>query len=246
MNMKRIIIVFLVLSSLTAVSQESVLLRVNYKKGDKYVLKVEQKQDMGLLGGMNMTMTMSMSVNEVKEETFKTESKITRVVIDMMQGGQTMKFDSSMKEEDLDQIGQIMKSQFDPMMKVSILATVSNLGENIETKIEPVIPGTEELGKESNSISYPKEKVSVGSTWSTENENQGIKIKTTYKVVKIEKGAVYLEITGTLSGISNGTLLGKTEIDIKTGVQKSGEIEMTMTDNETTVKSSTKTTITKV
>lgn len=244
--MKRIIIALLVLTSLSAVSQESVLLRVNYKKGDKYVVKVEQKSNSGLQGGMNMNMTMSMSIEESDGKTFKTQSKIVGIVMDMMQGGQTMSFDSSKKAEDLDQMGQMMKSQFDPIMKVSIINTISDLGENIETKVEPATPGTEGLAEQSSSISYPKEKVSVGYAWSSEEENQGVKMKTTYKVVKIENGTVYLDISGVLSGIGQGTLKGKTEIDIKTGIQKVGEVEMTMSASGATTKSTTKTSTTKV
>ena len=244
--MKKVIIALLFLSSFTAVSQESVLLRVNYTKGDKYVVKVEQKQNMGIQGGSNLTMTMNMLIGEVNGKTFKTESKITSILMYMMQGGQTMSFDSSKKAEDLDQMGQLLKSQFDPMMKVSIVVTINELGENIDVKVVPAIPGTEALAEQSSSISYPKEKVSVGSTWTSDDDNQGLKTNMTYKVAKIENGSVYLDITGKISGISEGTAKGYSKIDIKTGSQVSSEIEMTITSAGTTMKSSSKTTLDKV
>ena len=226
--MKRIIIALLILTSLSAVSQESVLLRVNYKKGDKYVVKVEQKTNSGLQGGMNMNMTMSMLIKESDGKTFKTESKIMSILMDMIQGGQTMSFDSSKKTEDLDQMGQMLKIQFDPMMKATIINTISNLGESIDVKVEPSIPGMDQLLDQSSSISYPKEKVSVGSSWNSEDKNQGIKMKTIYKVLKISNGTVYLDIIGTVTGSSKGTIKGEAEIDVETGIQKKSELEVSV------------------
>ena len=91
---------------------------------------------MGAQGGMNMKMTMGMIVTEVAEENIKTESMITSVNLEMMQGGMTMSYDSSKKEEELDQMGQMMKSQFDPMMEATIHTTFDNLGNMIDNKID--------------------------------------------------------------------------------------------------------------
>jgi hypothetical protein len=229
--MKRIIIVLFVLASLTGVSQESVLLRVNYQKGDMYVVKMEQKQDMGAQGGVDLTMTMNMIVEEVNEDNYKTESKIAAIVMDMAQGINFMSYDSSKKAEDLDEAGKMMKGQFDPMMKAVIYTTISKLGENVETKIEPSIPGMDQMASESGAIRYPEEKVSVGSSWTSEDEKQGMKLATTYKVAKIENGTVYLEISGTVSGLGKGTITGNAEVDIETGVQKIADVKTKISIN---------------
>ena len=78
--MKRIILVLLVITTLSATAQESVLLRLNYNEGDNYLLTVDAKQNMGLQGGMNMNMTMGVIITEVGAKNIKTESKITSVV----------------------------------------------------------------------------------------------------------------------------------------------------------------------
>ena len=101
--MKKVLIALLVITSLTVSAQESVLLRLNYTKGDSFLVTTESKQSMGAQGGMNMKMTMGMIVTEVAEENIKTESMITSVNLEMMQGGMTMSYDSSKKEEELDQ-----------------------------------------------------------------------------------------------------------------------------------------------
>ena len=98
--MKKVLIALLVITSLTVSAQESVLLRLNYTKGDSFLVTTESKQSMGTQGGMNMKMTMGMIVTEVAEENIKTESMITSVNLEMMQGGMTMSYDSSKKEEE--------------------------------------------------------------------------------------------------------------------------------------------------
>lgn len=237
LKMKKIIIALLVFSSLAVVSQESVLLRVNYNKGDKYVVSVTQTQSMGTLGGSSMNMNLNMTVSEIEGETFKTETKVKSIYMFVNQGGQTMTYDSNVKDEDLDQTGKMFKSQFAPLMNTTIYSTLSNLGKNVETKIIPAIQRPDQLKNISNGFNYPKEKVSVGSTWSSEESNQGITIKTTYKVVKIENGKVYLDLTGKISGAGSGTLTGKSEIDISTGTQTKTEIDMNTSISGRNVKS---------
>ena len=77
--MKKVLIALLVITSLTVSAQESVLLRLNYTKGDSFLVTTESKQSMGAQGGMNMKMTMGMIVTEVAEDNIKTESMITSV-----------------------------------------------------------------------------------------------------------------------------------------------------------------------
>ena len=45
--MKKIILLALAIATFTASAQESVLLRLNYNKGDNYLTTVELKQNMG-------------------------------------------------------------------------------------------------------------------------------------------------------------------------------------------------------
>ena len=147
---------------------------------------------MGAQGGMNMKMTMGMIVADVEEEIIKTESQITSIVMDMMQGGMTMNYDSNKSDEELDQMGQMLKSQFAPMMEAVIYNTLDLQGNMIDTKLDPAIPGMEQITNRSmNTINYPKEKVSVGSSWTSENENQGMKMTTKYTVSQYCRWSCY-------------------------------------------------------
>ena len=226
--MKRILIALLVITSLAVSAQESVLLRLNYTKGDSYLMTVETKQGMGAQGGVNMKMNMGVIVSEVSGDNVKTESKILSVAIDMMQGGMAMSYDSNKKDEELDQMGQMLKSQFDPMMNSIIYNSYDKLGNITETKVEPSVPGMNQLTEGSGSVIYPNEKISVGSSWSSNKDNQGTKTTTTYTVSQIKDGIVYLDITGNVSGAEgvDGAVKGSSEIEVSTGLAKKTSIEV--------------------
>jgi hypothetical protein len=230
--MKRILIALLVITSIAVSAQESVLLRLNYTEGDSYLMTVESKQGMGAQGGVNMKMNMGMIVSEVSGDNVKTESKILSVALDMMQGGMAMSYDSNKKDEELDQMGQMLKSQFDPMMSSIIYNSYDKLGNITETKVEPSVPGMNQLTEGSGSVIYPNEKISVGSSWSSNKDNQGMKTTTTYTVSQIKDGIVYLDITGNVSGAEgvDGAVKGSSEIEVSTGLAKKTSIEIAISN----------------
>ena len=245
--MKKVLITLLVITSLTVSAQESVLLRLNYTKGDSFLVTTESNQSMGAQGGMNMKMTMGMIVADVEEEIIKTESQITSIVMDMMQGGMTMNYDSNKSDEELDQMGQMLKSQFAPMMEAVIYNTSDLQGNMIDTKLDPAIPGMEQITNRSmNTINYPKEKVSVGSSWTSENENQGMKMTTKYTVSSIADGLVTLDVSGDMSGAGTGTIKGKSTVEISSGISNNSEIEITIATQGMNITATTKITVSKM
>ena len=227
--MKRIFIALFVLVTVAASAQKSVLLRANYNSGDTYEMTMEQKQNMGAQGGINMTVTMSMKVGEVTKDEIKTETQITAIKMDALQGGLNMSYDSSKSDDELDDTGKALKAQMAPMMKSAIITNIDKLGKTLSVKVEPENPSMSQFSDQSSSITFPEEKVSVGFSWSSEDENMGMKLKTVYTVTKIENGTVYIDLSGSVSGMGEGSITGKTEIEIKTGIQK-------MLENEVTVK----------
>ena len=245
--MKKVLIALLVITTLSATAQESVLLRLNYTKGDSFLVTTESNQSMGAQGGMNMKMTMGMIVADVEEEIIKTESQITSIVMNMMQGGMTMNYDSNKSDEELDQMGQMLKSQFAPMMEAVIYNTLDHQGNMIDTKLDPAIPGMEQITNRSmNTINYPKEKVSVGSSWTSENENQGMKMTTKYTVSSIADGLVSLDVSGDMSGAGTGTIKGKSTVEISSGISNNSEIEITIATQGMNITATTKITVSKM
>lgn len=243
--MKKLLLLFVVATSLSAFCQDSVLLRANYNVGDEFLIDLEQSQNMGAAGGMDMKIKMNMSIIKKEGDSFTAASKISTIKMNMLQGGRIMDFDSTKKEEDLDETGNMFKQQFDPMLKALITTKMTNRGEATDIKVEPMAPGMEEFVKQqSSSIKYPEEKVSVGSSWSTELSQQGMKIVTKYTVSKIIEGKVYLDVTGDVSGMGAGKVTGAIVIDATTGVQDTANTEVKVSANgaEVTITVKVKTT----
>ena len=244
--MKRFLLALFVLTMVAANAQKSVLLRANYNKGDKYSMTIEQIQNMGLQGGVNMTMSMEMEFTDITKEKITSKSKIKAVKMDMMQGSTQMSYDSTDKDAKLDQMGQALKAEIDPMLLSTIITEMNPRGKTLSTKIDPPNPAMDQFTDQSSSIEYPEEKVSVGSTWTSQDENQGMKLNTVYKVAKIESGTVYIDISGTVTGIGEGTIKGNTEIDIATGTQKMAEVVVSVSAMGATVTVTSRTTMKKM
>jgi len=226
--MRKFILLALLTFSFTAAAQESVLLRLNYNQGDNYITSIELEQNMGEQGGMSMTMKMNSNVNSVDDELIMLESKIKSIAMNMNQGGMVMDYDSNKSSEELDQMGQMMKSQFDPILKATIYNSVDRYGNVLELKVEPTLPGMEQFTGSQNAINFPDEAVSVGSSWVSEADNQGMKIVTKYTVTSISDGMIYLDVSGDVSGIGVGTINGKSTVEISSGIQTNATIEMTI------------------
>lgn len=214
--MKKLFILFLVVSSTISVAQESVVLRVKYKKGDTFLMKMSQTMT---TAGMLMTnnMDMAMEVLDSENNIFTSKIKITKVAMDMMQGAMQMSYDSSKKNDDLDQMGQILKTQIDPLLQVIVTQKTDQFGDILEIDITPEVQGSEQF-KNQSGISFPKKAVKVGDTWSNENEAQGMKTSIEYKVTRITKEKVFLTANGTVSGAGTGTLKGTFEVDRNMGI----------------------------
>ncbi|AZQ42788.1 DUF6263 family protein [Nonlabens ponticola] len=234
--MKKLLLLAFIAITAQTYAQESVLLRTNYNEGDVYTASVVQKQIIGMDGSTDMTILMEMEVTDVAQDTIKTASKITSIDMKMNQGGMVMNYNSDMDEEDLDQTGKMMKTQFDPMMEAVIYSSLDRYGNTLSTKADPALPGMDQFTSGQSSIDFPKEEVSVGSSWTTENTNQGMNVKTTYTVTKIEDGKVYVDLNGVVSGAGTGELKGTADIDIATGATNNdSEIVVTAQGMQVTV-----------
>ena len=244
--MKKLLFLFVLVTAINVTSQESVLLRANYKKGDVLEVKMEQSQNMGAKGGIDMKMSMDMMVTSKDGDMLTTESKIKSINMNMLQGGMAMSYDSSMKEEDLDEMGKMMKQQFDPMMKSIITSKVNSQGEILETKVEPSNPAMDQITAQEKGVIYPKEEVSVGTSWSDVASQQGMSVTSIYTVSKIENGKVYINITGSVTGMGEGDIKGDLVVDVETGIQDSASSEMAINAGGMDMKISTTTTTSKI
>ena len=244
-RIKEVLLLCLVSASLSVLAQQSALLRLNYGLGDNYTIRIEQKQN-SETGGLSMNMGMDMVVTEASDTLFKTESKITSIAMSMMQGAMTMSYDSSKKDEELDQRGKILQSQFDPMMRAIIFNSYDSYGNTTETTIEPAIPGVDQFTSGSGMMNYPEGIVSQGTSWQSDDEKQGMKISITYMVREIREGIAYLDISGTVSGSGTGSIIGSSEIEIQSGAARNTDIKFEVSAQGMDMNIYSKITMTKV
>lgn len=243
--MKKLLILFLAISANLSLAQDAALLRLNYEKGATYDVEMNISQEMGTVMSMGMLINMDIKVLDVKDDTYDSEMKFTKMTMDMLQGGQAMSFDSTKSDEELDDTGKMMKAQMGPMLSALIYAKGNNLGEILEVKVEPSIPGVEDMAKQSSNVVYPTEAVSVGSTWTMTKEEKGMKMDFLYTVKSISSDKVVLDLSGDVSGMATGKISGNMNIDKASGIPENSTIDMNMSVSGQELKSTIKMTMVK-
>ena len=243
--MKKLLILFLVISANLSLAQDAALLRLNYEKGATYDVEMNISQEMGTVMSMGMLINMDIKVLDVNGDTYDSEMKFTKMTMDMLQGGQAMSFDSTKSDEELDETGKMMKAQMGPMLSALISAKGNNLGEILEVKVEPSIPGVEDMAKQSSNVVYPTEAVSVGSTWTMTKEEKGMKMDFLYTVKSITSDKIVLDLSGDVSGMATGKISGNMNIDKASGIPENSTIDMNMSVSGQELKSTIKMTMVK-
>lgn len=226
-------------------TNKSIYLRLKPSPGDMYQVRVEQTSNMGTMGGSNMTMAMDIMFTDVINDKIQSTSNIRLIKMDMNQSGITMSFDSTKENEELDATSQMIKNQMAPMLETTIYNTMNNLGETLETKSVPPVAGIDQYANKQD-FTYPKDKISLGSSWSADTENNGLNMSITYTVKEMNSSTVFVSMSGLISGISDGKINGTAEIDVKTGIQKKLELEMKMSTSGVNVSAKTVSTWTKM
>ncbi|WP_299061412.1 DUF6263 family protein [uncultured Polaribacter sp.] len=235
--MKKLFVLFLVLSANLTIAQESVVLRLNYEKGATYDVTMNMTQKMDTIMSMQMSINMDIKVLEVKDDVYESEMKFTKMTMDMSQGGNEMNFDSSKSDDELDDMGKMMKTQMSPMLNAVIFVKGNSLGEVLEVKVTPNVPGVEDIANQSSNVIYPKEAIKVGSTWTMSKNQKGMKMDFIYTVKSIEKETVILDLSGEVTGVAAGEISGSMNIETNSGIPTDTKINMDLDINGQKLKS---------
>ncbi len=217
--MKKLFILFLMTASLSSYGQETALLRLKYQKNDVYQTVIKQNVASPQMI-MDMTMTADLKITDVNAKTFSSETKFNKIVMDVMQGEMAFSYDSSKSDDELDEVGMMLKSQMGPILQAVIYSKVDSYGNVIEAKAEPSFQGAENVG-ESNVV-YPEKAVKVGDTFSMEKETNGMKFTFVYEVISITPQLVNLAVKGTVA--AGGDISGTITVDRATGVSVKSDI----------------------
>jgi hypothetical protein len=113
--MKRIIFLGLLMVSL-CLSAQSTKLEYNFKKGDKYLIDMQMKQDMAPIMTMDIGIRMTMKATAVKSNGYDTEYEIAGMKMDMEAQGESIKFDSNKKDSELTEQEKKMKAEMAPAL----------------------------------------------------------------------------------------------------------------------------------
>lgn len=226
--MKNFFTLLLLVTTTLSFAQESTFLRLNYKKGDKYLMQMDMKQNMGE-GTMIMDMVIKMPIEVIDvsdDGVYNSEMSFKSIKMDMEQSGMKINYDSNLKEEDLDETAKMMSTQMKPMLE-TVLSTKTNVyGEVLEMKMLKGSGNVDQFTSQTESVVYPKEAVNVGYSWIAEKDSNGMKIKSTYTVKSIDDKEVVVDVKGDISGSSTGSLTGVMNIDKVTGVPIISNINM--------------------
>ena len=226
--MKKLLLLFIVAIAVNVSAQESVVLRYNYQKGDTFQIKMLMSQEMGAIMSQKTGSIITQKTIDVIGDTIINQTKIDEMVMDMNQGGQSMNFDSSKKEEDLDAAGKMMKQQMQPILDALVTTKTNNLGELFSTVIEPNIPQVAQMANNGSSVVYPKEAIKVGSSWTSTNNESGMVMEIKYTIKSILDKFVMVTVSGDIGGMGSGTITGDMKIDKSSGVALETKLNMKM------------------
>ena len=226
--MKKILLAITMLLTFAIQGQEAIKLRVQYNEGDSYLMKVVTSQDMGAIMANSFTVQMIMDIVGKEGENFLTESKFKNVSMEMVQGGKTINYNSDTPEDQLDDVGKMMKLQMDPMMKALVKATISPRGESSNLTVVPANAMQAGDFANQNGVVYPEKAVKVGDSWDSSREANNVTLNTTHTVSEITSDTVKLEVTGKASGMATGTISGYVNINRANGIPRESKVVVKM------------------
>jgi len=222
--MKKLFTLVALAVTLMSTAQESTLLRLKYKVGDKYLVSMDLEQ-----GGMlSMNIKMGLDVKEVVDTIYNIDTTIKSIKMDISQGGVNMSYDSKTPDAELDEMGKKMQAQFAPMLAATIFTKMTHRAETIETIVEPEVAGMDQFTNSSGTVVYPKDAVVVGDSWTINKLEKGMDMTMIYTVKAIDKEIVEVEISGTIELLAEGTISGNMEINKATGNVNYSTMDMNM------------------
>lgn len=235
---KTITIIALLISTVVCIAQESTILKHNYKNNDAYIVNLSLKQNMGLAGSSSLMMKTKVDVDKVTKTGFMLISKVKRIDTRSVQGSSEKVFNTDMKEASLDAEGKKLKAQLSPIVAATSYINFNKRGKILSKRVTPDLKGANE--GMAIYCEFPKEAVKVGSSWTNEQEVQGIKLKIIYTVKKITSSSVetiisgdvdFMGIVGNLKGtaIFNKENGNTNEMNINTSINMQGmEVGMSL------------------
>ncbi len=218
---------FLVVFSMNS---QSAKLQYNLKKGDKYLIEMQMKQNMAPIMTMDIGMSMIMKTTGSQGGKINMQYQISKMKMDMSAQGEYISFDSEKADSELSEEERKMKAEMSVALKMIMYQTIDKKGKVISQKVEPQVKEAAAMVSQNQftNMVYPTEPVKVGSSWNNDKNMSGMSLKATYKVTKITSDKVYADMTGGMTGATDTKIGGKVIIDIASGMMNSMNFDISI------------------
>lgn len=228
--MKKIFYTLLMIFSLSAIAQESVDLKVNYQKGDKYRSKIVTKNYSMYAPIKSTTYFQTATVKEVKDDVYKLEIGIDRILISGNNGGKPIEYDSSAKQ--LDPSVKGLHSRHENDLSTIIGIEVNKKGKTIKKRTISGASIAEASPCKTHLLELPDEPLEVDTEWDGGHSKNNLITAYNYTVTKITDTTISVALQG--SQVAEYTLKpqaffdGTIEIDRATSVPTKKNIKVYM------------------
>lgn len=220
--MKKILITLSILFSISVTAQESVLLRLNCKEGDKFISTISTKKNHSISSSKELTSYETTTVKKVVDSLYVFAMSIDKLIIKGNHNGEDIEYDSSVKTENISQNAAFYHYMAKPSLETTIAIATNKKGKVLDKKR---LNGSEDISRAMhtiNLITFPEEPVSVGTEWKEETTENNVKTVKTYKVIKITAKKVVISLVGQKYDVyiprKKDTVEGTIEIDRETGM----------------------------
>lgn len=227
--MKKIFYTLLVMFSLSTMAQ-SVDLKVNYQKGDKYRSKTVSKNYSVYAPIKSTTYFQTATVKEVGNDVYKLEIGIDKVLISGNNGGKPIEYDSSAKQMDPSVKG--LHSRHKNEVNTVIGIEVNKKGKTLK---KTTISGSliaETSPCKTHLLELPDEPLEVDTEWDGGHSKNNLITAYNYTVTKITDKTISVALQGTqvteYTYKPQATFDGTIEIDRATGVPTKKNIKVYM------------------
>ncbi len=225
--MKKFCLVLSILFTIHSFAQEKVLLRLKFDKGDTYTSNIKTYQKIGDKAETNMVMFFIMEVLGVENGVYDIKATFPQIIMDVTAEGKTVHYDSRQNEAEMDEMAKSMHDRMKSVTETTINLKINERGETLSAK---VFGEEEEFNYQDtgNSITYPLEEVSIGSTWKETKGTAGLDVNYEYEVTSIDSDKVGIKLTGTMAGLEGTSLNGSGFVNRANGSLESFTMDMVM------------------
>jgi hypothetical protein len=232
--MQKVAYILMLLSFLSS-GQEAAKLRLNLKKGDKYLTIVTTISPNSLT--KKTTNYEELEVKEASDNAFLVELKINKIIVNTINNSELVNYDSSKEESQMSSSERGLHSRFKPALNTVISETISKTAVSSNRKNVSGPLNAKMASQKTNLIQLPEEPVALDSQWIQDIINGTIAIQYTYLVTDITATKVYLECLGIPKGVLKGTVEGRIELDSTTGIPTRKEMKLDLDLNGQVIQS---------